>query len=123
MQFDNGIPIYVQIIREMTLRILSKKMQPGDKLPSVRELAADFGVNPNTMQRAMTEMEREGLVFTERTNGRFITADEGLLVKKRKEIAREGTQNYIAYMEKIGFTKEEIVSYILETEKKEEVEV
>lgn len=121
MQFDNGIPIYVQIIREMTLRILSRRMQPGEKLPPVRELAADFGVNPNTMQRAMTEMEREGLVFAERTNGRFITKDEGLLVEKRKEIAREGTETYIAYMEKIGFTKEEIISYIQETEKKGDV--
>lgn len=120
MQFDNGMPIYLQIIREMTLRILSGKMKPGEKISSVRELAADFGVNPNTMQRAMTEMEREGLVFAERTNGRFITKNEGLLVEKRKEIAKEGTENYIAYMEQIGFTKEDTVSYILETEKKGE---
>ena len=122
MQFDNGIPIYLQIMKEMTLRILSGKMQPGEKIPSVRELAADFGVNPNTMQRAMTEMEREGLVFTERTNGRFITKNEGLLVEKRKEIAKEGTETYIAYMKQIGFTKEDIVSYIIETEKKGVVE-
>ena len=85
MQFDNGLPIYLQIVKEMTLRALSGAIEPGGKIPPVRELAAEFGVNPNTMQRAMAEMEREGLVYTEK---------------------------YLAYMKKIGFTTEEVASYV-----------
>lgn len=112
MQFDNNSPIYLQIIKEMTLRILSGVIQPGDKLPSVRELAAQFGVNPNTMQRAMTEMEREGLVYTERTNGRFLTTETELLSQKKAVFAKEETEKYLAYMQKIGFTQEEIISYL-----------
>ncbi len=112
MQFDNNSPIYLQIIKEMTLRILSGVIKPGDKLPSVRELATQFGVNPNTMQRAMTEMEREGLVYTERTNGRFLTEQIELLSQKKALFAREETEKYLAYMQKIGFSHEEIISYL-----------
>ena len=100
MQFDNGLPIYLQIVKEMTLRALSGAMEPGEKIPPVRELAAEFGVNPNTMQRAMAEMEREGLVYTERTSGRFLTKEEGVLVEKRKSFAKEETEKYLAYMKK-----------------------
>ena len=102
MQFDNGLPIYLQIVKEMTLRALSGAIEPGGKIPPVRELAAEFGVNPNTMQRAMAEMEREGLVYTE----------EGVLVEKRKSFAKEETEKYLAYMKKIGFTTEEVASYV-----------
>ncbi len=112
MQFDNHAPIYLQIIKEMTIRILSGVIQPGDKLPSVRELAVEFGVNPNTMQRAMTEMEREGLVYTERTNGRFLTTQTDLLSEKKAMFAKEETEKYLAYMQKIGFTHTEIISYL-----------
>ncbi len=112
MQFDNNSPIYLQIIKEMTLRILSGVIKPGDKLASVRELATQFGVNPNTMQRAMTEMEREGLVYTERTNGRFLTEQIELLSQKKALFAREETEKYLAYMQKIGFSHEEIISYL-----------
>ena len=74
--FKSGIPIYTQIIDEMTMRIASGYYGPGDKLPSVRDLAMDAGVNPNTMQRALAELERRGLVFSERTSGRFVTKED-----------------------------------------------
>ena len=64
------------------------------------------------MQRAMAEMEREGLVYTERTSGRFLTKEEGVLVEKRKSFAKEETEKYLAYMKKIGFTTEEVASYV-----------
>ena len=112
MQFDNGLPIYLQIVKEMTLRALSGAIEPGGKIPPVRELAAEFGVNPNTMQRAMAEMGLEGPVYTERTSGRFLTKEEGVLVEKRKSFAKEETEKYLAYMKKIGFTTEEVASYV-----------
>lgn len=112
MQFDNGLPIYLQIVQEMTLRALSGAIQPGEKIPPVRELAAEFGVNPNTMQRAMAEMEREGLVYTERTNGRFLTKETEILAEKRRSFAREETKKYLSYMKKIGFTTEEVTSFV-----------
>ncbi len=120
MQFDNSSPLYLQIVREMTLRIVSGAMQPGEKIPSVRELAVTFGVNPNTMQRAMAEMEREGLVYTERTSGRFLTKEEGVLVEKRNLLAQEETEKYLAYMYQIGFTQEEILNYLRMAQQKGE---
>ncbi|MBM6829950.1 GntR family transcriptional regulator [Anaerotignum lactatifermentans] len=96
----------------MTLRALSGAMEPGEKIPPVRELAAQFGVNPNTMQRAMVEMERDGLVYTERTSGRFLTKEEQVLAEKRKAFAREETKKYLDYMKKIGFTTEEVAAYV-----------
>ena len=70
---DSSRPIYAQIIEKVSLDIVSGKYQPGDKLPSVRDLAAQAGVNPNTMQKALSELERENLVHSARTSGRFIT--------------------------------------------------
>lgn len=113
MQFDNGIPIYLQIVQEMTLRILSGALQPGQKLPSVRELALEFGVNPNTMQRAMAEMEQDGLVYTKRTSGRFLTDQPEKIAQKRKDFAQAETKRYLAYMQKIGFTDTaQIIAYL-----------
>ena len=100
MQFDNGLPIYLQIVKEMTLRALSGAIEPGEKIPPVRELAAEFGVNPNTMQRAMAEMEREGLVYTERTSGRFLTKETEVLVEKRKSFAKEENREISGIYEK-----------------------
>lgn len=113
VQFDNGIPIYLQIVQEMTLRILSGALQPGQKLPSVRELALEFGVNPNTMQRAMAEMEQDGLVYTKRTSGRFLTDQPEKITQKRKDFAQAETKRYLAYMQKIGFTDTaQIIAYL-----------
>ena len=83
-QFENGIPIYLQILRKMRTEIASGAYPPGGKLPPVRELALEAGVNPNTMQRAFAELERDGLVFSQRTSGRFVTEDEEALRQIRK---------------------------------------
>ena len=106
--FKNGIPIYTQIIDEMTMRIASGAYAPGDKLPSVRELAMDAGVNPNTMQRAMAEMERRGLVFSERTSGRFVTQDENVLRKLHEDLARTYLSELTEKLQKIGMDRDEI---------------
>lgn len=106
--FKSGIPIYTQIIDEMTMRIASGSYEPGEKLPSVRDMAMDAGVNPNTMQRALAELERKGLVFSERTSGRFVTKEDTVLRKLHEELARVYFDEFAAKLKKIGMTPAEI---------------
>ena len=111
-KFKSGIPIYTQIIDEMTMRIASGTYSPGDKLPSVRDMAMDAGVNPNTMQRALAELERKGLVFSERTSGRFVTKEDSVLRKLHEELARVYFDEFAAKLQKIGMSKAEISEQI-----------
>ncbi len=120
-EYDNKSPIYLQIIMEMKIRMSSGKLAAGEKIASVRELAQEFEVNPNTMQRALAEMEREHLFYTERTSGRFVTTDEGLIMTLRNHLAEQELKKFMGYMEQIGYTKKEIIQKI-ETWKKEEKE-
>ena len=106
--FKNGIPIYSQIVDEMTMRIASGIYEPGEKLPSVRDLAMDAGVNPNTMQRALAELERRGLVYSERTSGRFVTKEEAVLKSLHEELAKKYFQELAEKLRKIGMSAEEI---------------
>ncbi len=107
-EFKDGVPIYTQIIDQMTMRIASGAYEPGEKLPSVRDLALDAGVNPNTMQRALSELERRKLVFSERTSGRFITEDSGILKKLHEELAKSCFDEFAEKLRKIGMSAEEI---------------
>lgn len=100
--FKDGVPIYTQIIDEMTMRIASGAYEPGDKLPSVRDLAVDAGVNPNTMQRALAELERKGLVYSERTSGRFVTKEETVLSELHEELAKRYFEELTEKLRKIG---------------------
>lgn len=111
-EFEDGVPIYTQIIDQMTMRIASGAYAPGDKLPSVRDLAMDAGVNPNTMQRALAELERRGLVFTERTSGRFVTRDNEVLMKLHEELAKRCFDECVEKLRKIGMSSEEIKSSV-----------
>ena len=106
--FKNGIPLYTQIITEMTMRIASGLYGPGERLPSVRDLAMDAGVNPNTMQRALAELERKGLVFSARTNGRYVTEEEIVLKSLHEELARQYFDEFIEKLCKIGLTDDKI---------------
>ncbi len=106
--FKNGIPIYSQIIDAMTMRIASGSYQPGEKLPSVRDLAMDAGVNPNTMQRALAELERRGLVYSERTSGRYVTKEETVLNSLHDELAKKYFDEFAASLRKIGMSGEDI---------------
>ena len=112
--FKNGIPIYTQIVDELTMRIASGAYAPGEKLDSVRDMAMDAGVNPNTMQKALLELENEGLVYTERTNGKFVTNNEKLIEKIKKELAKEKVNNYLKDMNNIGISYEEALRYLQE---------
>lgn len=112
--FDNERPIYVQLVEKIRIEIISGKLKSGERIPSVRELALTARVNPNTMQKALSELESEGLVYTERTNGKFVTDNKELIEKIKRKLAEEKVNNYINDMKNIGITYEEAVMYLQE---------
>lgn len=118
---DSDRPIYAQIVERIQMQIVSGFYKPGDKLPSVRELAATANVNPNTMQKAFTELERSGLIVTQRTSGRLVTEDEKMINEIKKNLAEEQIKAFLEKMEKLGFTKGDI-TLLLKEELKEEKE-
>lgn len=107
-QFSSDVPIYAQLIAQIQTTIVSGTWPPGERLPSVRDLAAEAGVNPNTMQRAMTELERQGLVYSQRTAGRFVTEDRARIEQARLQCAQRQIQTFLDSMEQLGYTREEI---------------
>lgn len=113
-------PIYAQIMERITLDIVSGIYLPGARLPSVRDLAQDAGVNPNTMQKALSELERTGLVISQRTSGRFITEDLTMVEKTKQNLASMQIREFLEKMEHIGFTKEAIIQLIEQIETDEE---
>lgn len=112
-------PIYAQILEVIQLRIIAGVYRSGEKIPSVRELAAEAGVNPNTMQKALSELERSGLVTAVRTSGRVVTEDMEMIRQTRNYLAREQVQEFIDRMKKLGFEREEIIR-LLEQEEEHE---
>ena len=112
--FDNERPIYIQLVEMLRKEIVSGKLKTGERLPSVRELALTARVNPNTMQKALVELENEGLVYTERTNGKFVTDNKELIEKIKKELAEEKVNNFLDDMKSIGITYGEAVTYLQE---------
>jgi len=101
---DSDRPIYTQLLEHIQLQIVSGRYQPGDKLPSVRELAAEASVNPNTMQKAFTELERSGLIETRRTSGRFVTENTQLIAQIRIHLARDEASTFMTRMKHLGFS-------------------
>ena len=112
--FDNERPIYIQLVEMIRIDIISGKYQKGQKLPSVRELALMMKVNPNTMQKALVELEDEKLIYTERTNGKYVTEDEKLIEKIKKQLAQEKVNNYLNSMKNIGISYELAIKYLQE---------
>ena len=110
--FRNDQPIYSQLTQRLTEAIVPGIYAPGEKLPSVRELALEAGVNPNTVQRALTELEREGLVFSQRTAGRFVTENENMIVNAKLRIADERVSEFLRSMKTLGCGRQEIISLI-----------
>ena len=111
-EFDNQRPIYSQIIEYIKLTIVSGRLKPGEKLLSVRELAAVAGVNPNTMQKALSELESTGLVHSNRTSGRFVCEDLSQIQKAKNELAKENIALFLSKMEKIGIDKDECIALL-----------
>lgn len=113
-KFQSNIPIYLQLVNKFKHRIVSGELNAGSKLESVRDLAVSFEVNPNTMQRALSELERDGLVFAERTTGRFITNDKELIAKMREDVAQEIIEQFILQMKSLGFSDQEATKLFLQ---------
>ena len=117
---DSSRPIYLQIIERVQMDIITGRYQPGDKLPSVRDLAQEAAVNPNTMQKALSELERSGLIYSQRTSGRFITEDKELIHQMKKDLAAAEVSAFVAHMKQLGITPEEIRQLLAETIEEEE---
>lgn len=110
--FKNGIPIYLQIISILKMQIAGGGLPPGSQIQPVRDLAMDAGVNPNTMQRALTQLEQEGLLYTQRTSGRFVTEDEKVLKEMRKSLSEQYVRELFESLSKIGMDKNEIIEAV-----------
>lgn len=111
-ELDADRPIYAQLVERIQMQIVSGYYQPGGKLPSVRELAAVAAVNPNTMQKAFAELERSGLIITQRTNGRMVTEDTELIGSIKKALAREHVDTYFSKMKELGYQKREALELL-----------
>ncbi|MDE6957886.1 MAG: GntR family transcriptional regulator [Lachnospiraceae bacterium] len=109
---DNDRPIYLQLMERIQMDIISGKYPPGGKLPSVRELALDASVNPNTMQKALSELERSGIVYAQRTSGRFITGDEHMLKELKVQLASEHIKDFLSKLKQLGLKENEILELI-----------
>lgn len=116
---DSERPIYTQIIERITLDIISGIYAPGARLPSVRDLAQNAGVNPNTMQKALSELERTGLLFSQRTSGRFVTEELAMIEKTKTQLAAQQIREFLEKMQRIGFDRETTLKPIQQTEEKE----
>ena len=114
--FRNDLPIYSQLVEQIKLGIVSGEFSPGQRLASVRDMAMEAGVNPNTMQRALQELEREGMVFSQRTAGRFVTEDSTVIANVKKAFAEEQIQGFLEAMNKLGYSRREIISLLEEKE-------
>ena len=109
ISFDSNIPIYIQVMDYIKKEIVSGRLKPGDKVDSVRDLAMRFGVNPNTAQRSLAELEREGLLKSERTVGRFISENEELINLTREQMAFSCVSRYVREMRTLGFNGEQVL--------------
>ena len=110
--FNNALPIYTQLVEQIRRAIAAGELEPGARLASVRDLSVEAGVNPNTMQRAMQQLEREGLVYAQRSSGRFVTEDTAMIGRAREKLAGEHVRRYRAEMKSLGFSKREMISLL-----------
>lgn len=114
--FDNDRPIYIQLVEQLKIFIVTGAYKSGEKIPSVRELALETKVNPNTMQKALLELENCGVIYTQRTSGKYVTEDKNLIEKLRKDIAKQNLYNFLDVMKKLEYKKEEIIQFLEEEE-------
>ena len=111
---DSDRPIYVQLVERLQVQIVSGRYGPGQKLPSVRELASSAAVNPNTMQKAFAELESSGLIVTQGTSGRTVTEDSGLIQDMKKRMAMQKAEKFFSDMGELGYAEEEAVALLRE---------
>lgn len=119
IQFDNNLPIYLQVMNHIKKQIIVGKLGPGDKVESVRDLAAELQINPNTIQRTFQELEREGIVETKRGMGRYVTSEESKIMAIKKEMAGELLDHFVTGMKELGFGQKDIVELVAGAVKQE----
>jgi DNA-binding transcriptional regulator YhcF (GntR family) len=110
--FNNDLPIYLQIIERIKMQIIKSEFKPLDKLPSVRELSCIYEVNPNTVQKALFELESMGLIFTERTNGKFVTGDIKVINELKSQTVDKMVGEFLTSMQNLGYSKEEVIDIL-----------
>lgn len=118
-QFDSSMPIYTQLVYKIELAIVSGEFVRGQRLSAVRDMAAEAGVNPNTMQRAFQELERQGLVYTQRSSGRYVTEDMTVIENTKQALARENIKSFMDSMRRIGYSREEIIRLLKSSERED----
>lgn len=117
--FENDRPIYIQLVEKLKLAIVAGEYPAGERLPSVRDLAIEIKANPNTVQRALVDLEQTGLIYTQRTNGKFVTEDKELVQRIREELAKEAFSKFQENMKQLGFKEDEIKQYLTKQKWKE----
>lgn len=115
-QIAAGRPVYIQLVEQLEQAVVTGVYPPGERVPAVRDLAAQAQVNPNTMQRALAEMESRGLLVTQRTSGRTVTSDTALIAKTRQALAASLAQDFLAQAKALGLTREEILALLQQEE-------
>lgn len=111
-KLDSAAPIYAQLVDQLKMRIVTGVYSMGSRMPAVRELAVEAGVNPNTMQRALQELERQGLVYTQRTSGRFVTENSEAILGEKEKLAEAYVKTFLAQMSMLGFGQKEILDIL-----------
>ena len=113
-KIDNNKPVYIQLVEQLKVKIISGEIELDSKLDSVRSLAADALVNPNTMQKALAELEREGFVYSKRTSGRFVTDNKELIENERKNLVKDNVKKTLDTLINLGYTNDEILNLVEE---------
>lgn len=113
-KFRNDLPIYSQLVEQIKLAIVSGVFPPGERLSSVRDMASEAGVNPNTLQRALQELERQGLVYSQRTSGRYVTEDVQVIENSKRALAQGQLAAFLAAMRQLGYERAEIIALLEE---------
>lgn len=111
-EFDDNKPIYKQLVEQLKIAIITNVYKSGEKLPSVREYALLLRVNPNTINRALLELEEDKLIITKRTSGKFVTDDKKIIEKAKKELAKETIDKFMTDMKKLNISKKEVIELI-----------
>ncbi len=111
-ELQSDRPLYTQLVEQVELRILSGVYPPGSRLPSVRDMAQEAAVNPNTMQRALAQPEESGLLVSQRTTGRSVTEDEQMITEARERLAKEQIEQFLENMRKLGYEPEKTLGLI-----------
>jgi GntR family transcriptional regulator len=118
-ELNSDKAIYLQLIEIIQHRIISGSYQTNQKLPSVRDLAAEAEVNPNTMQKALAQLERTGLIYTTRTSGKYITEDESMILKTKQTLATKKTTDFLEKMQALGFNAQDTILFLQQAVKEQ----